>query len=457
VNIHRVTNTTQTLIMEVDAVKFRAYTDAIKRIDMLLSLASMIPILFASRYGSRARGAHILPEPEADQADQTGNAKNAEQQPRPRKDTRARSLPLGVPSLLLLALAEVIACRSTVLPESWLDQGNKPKAKSKTKDKPNTDIPFKQFLKGIGKGRRRIEKKGSEEGLAWMVQEALGSIDAWGAVHGLAMIGALIATAVSLLGHHASAAMSQKGGKILSLVEPLIILLLACLFATLRSATLQKTFKLMMSDGVLDVLRIPLRTIGLFLANPPEDKDNGNDAQVVGPASASTQGGTPSAFAMFQVASLAAAISAVIAGGETAQGVAKLSGKTWADFLSGAVWTDNVLIGSMLPLALAMMWLAGQHLRHAPGLLILASSMSIIASPVALTTAIPLVANALGIQWKDHAHLAKIMSNWLSLAYAMTVGSLILSGGTLCLLAGMLVLQILVRVHGPEVFSLAMN
>lgn len=109
---------------------------------------------------------------------------------------------------------------------------------------------------------------------------------------------------------------------------------------------------------------------------------------------------------------------------------------------------DNDVMILIAPAAIALLWLVLQHMRDASQLS-MAALLCIITSPVALATAWPEVAKLLGHEARS-AGLLRIVS----IIYSITALFGVLSGGTIGLFALTLMVQLLTRIHGPDVWSL---
>eukprot|EP00913_Durusdinium_trenchii_P011803 g11085.t1 len=76
--------------------------------------------------------------------------------------------------------------------------------------------------------------------------------------------------------------------------------------------------------------------------------------------------------------------------------------------------------------------------------------LSLLTSPVALALAWPEAAKLMGLPGKPEAGLTRMVN----LLYALTAAASLISEGSMGVLAVMLVLQLLARIHGAEIFNL---
>lgn len=431
----------------------KAYADAISRLSCIFSLASLVPVILESRFGSALTGRHRpRPPPQQDKKDgdrkdkkdadrkekkdgndkenKEGNTKEGDSSKEPALEEEQRtelSEPLGIPSVLLLVASEVAACHDIFFSPFT--------AKSKSKAKGGVPGSFGVLLNGMARAQKGTKaSQGALEKASTIVVEALNPADAFATAHSLMMLVALSVATVSLLGRFAKAIpeMLERGGQ--KLLRNVALIAAVVIFAACNFEALSKTGRAIMSENLMVTLQLPLRVAGLIFATPP-----GPDPEEEGMRA----GGTPTMFATLQAASLAASLSAGIASGELASAVAPFTQKA---FLAAA-W-DSKAFTLFGPMMLAITWIALMHLQKKPGHLTMAAILSCLSSPVLIASGWPKLATAMGLKTeKEHA---KGIIQLLSLTYAAGAGSMFVTGGTSTLIAVMFMGQLLVRIFGLE-------
>lgn len=206
-------------------------------------------------------------------------------------------------------------------------------------------------------------------------------------------------------------------------------------FGRSRAELATKFWKGFVAEKIAVALRLPLRCAALVLANPCEVDDDGADI-----------GGTPATFPVMQVVSLVASLSGDVVSGRIGGAIAQFKANPWEP----KAFFDNEGVALVLPTLLTILWLCWVHLRNKPGSLSIAALLSTAVSPLVLSKWWPVLAKWLGQKPSPEA-----LVSLLSLLFAGEIMALFLSGGTVCLLAGMGLLHLLSAIHGMEAMGMA--
>ncbi|CAK9053289.1 unnamed protein product [Durusdinium trenchii] len=306
-----------------------------------------------------------------------------------------KETPLGVAALLMLLAAEVVGGNALLQPAK--------------------DWPLKQAAQTVQKALQKPQTSMLERAVE-IVLEVLKSKQVFAALHSAVMICLLLgALLTAVVGTVLSGGNQRKASHLafgVGLFLPVGFLL--CGHATSWSKALRP------SNDLVTAFEMLLRCAALVVAN---------DA-------------TPSSFAVFQVASLMAKMSAAVATLTLAQDLAPVRAD-WHKLV------DSHVAQIWLPILLALLWLLVRHLRSST-LLSCAAMLSLLTSPVALALAWPEAAKLMGLPGKPEAGLTRMVN----LLYALTAAASLISEGSMGVLAVMLVLQLLARIHGAEIFNL---
>merc|ERR1711957_329643 len=99
----------------------------------------------------------------------------------------------------------------------------------------------------------------------------------------------------------------------------------------------------------------------------------------------------------------------------------------------------------------AIIWVAVVHLRRSPNVIMGALLLAMSCSAPILAQAWPITAGMLGV----HGNLPEYLMQSITMLYTTAVALLFVSGGPLALLAGVLIAQLVAKVHGPEILMKA--
>lgn len=311
-------------------------------------------------------------------------------------------IPCGFLSLLLLFASEVIAGFRLLL---W----------------PSKDSGLVQALEA---GKKVMKKLGQSQDLMGMgfldriakvFSEVLKTKQVFFTVHSGVMIcvllGALLTSIVS-----AGMAAFSKGGKASYLARLLGFLAPAVLLVVGHFSGLSKSLRSPSSE-LCHALQMLLRISGLVLANDD----------------------TPPVFAVFQAASLLTKISGDVATGNLAKDLGPVRAD-WHNIL------DSQVAAIWLPTLFGLFWLGIRHLRSSV-LLSATAVLSTFTSPVALAIVWPQVTKLAGTSSPEG------LTELISILYGVTAAGTLISGGSIGMLSVMMVIQILTRIHGTEIFS----
>jgi len=459
-------------------INVEAYADAIGRFGSMLSLLSLLPVILQCRMlrlgGVVQRAMPPRQETEAAAKETEGKEKkgeteqaqgkkekkgNKEGKNRPeQKEKKAAKavaeepetapslgatssepsddVPLGLISVLLLIASEALNCLDLFAP-----------LKPKKSGKGQFAGPFGALLAGIQKGGKQAAKNSKGSALDKVVQVINGALAPEGAfdlAHGALMVFGLVIILASLLVHRGRCIASDGSGVgdalkrllripllILAIVGPIVA------FAAYHADSLVKLLRAFSKGGLLPSLQILLHMTGLVTAQ-----------------------GELALFSVLQVGSLSASLSTKIADGSLAKllaPLAKSSMKTVAVLLD----KGGPLLVAVVPTLLAMLWLSVAKLRKKPHLVVLTALLSVASTPLVVHTVwkpLALSASAevagmskLSPMAKDKA-LGDMLTQIFDITCAMTSALIAMSGGTAGLVMAMLIIQMFVRIHGPEPF-----
>lgn len=385
------------------SAEIRAFADVISRIGDLLSLASLLPVIFACRFGD-LRKRNI----------QSNQKKEHEQQ-----QSGLPRVPLGFVSTLLLLAAEALACRGIFFV-------------TKGKGKATMGGPVGALVAGVGKGYKTVQSTknlGILDRVSTMVVIALEQAKAFNAVHGIAMLVGLLTVSTAILGRLAFPTMKRCGrGTCTFLLRLMLLAVPVFLFGVLRWRTITKAWKVVQAVKGLEDIRYFLRAAALISATGPGSDEDG---------------GTPAMFMVLQASSLICYFWAHSASGDLASAIEPFFKKPLFEAA-----TDNSAMAVLLPTALVLVWIVAVHLYHKPGPFMLTSLISGISSPVVLASYWASVASNLGLS----SSLApeKSLSQVASVVYTLVFSSLYFAGGSVAFISSILMVQLLLRIHGIE-------
>eukprot|EP00933_Yihiella_yeosuensis_P071289 TRINITY_DN79499_c0_g1_i1.p1 TRINITY_DN79499_c0_g1~~TRINITY_DN79499_c0_g1_i1.p1 ORF type:complete len:420 (-),score=79.39 TRINITY_DN79499_c0_g1_i1:71-1330(-) len=413
------------------AEELLAYTKVVPRIVKLLQLASLVPVVLAGRFSNSAasRAAKQVARNEEaakKKADGKQPLEKKEDLDEDDEDLLSYGSPIGFLSLVLLLSSEVIGARGL------LQSGSKAEGSIWT------------LLKGVSRARKSsTQNMGALESGAFLAAEALKPDEAFDAAHSLVMMTALIAAVCGAVMNFVTPFLGRLfGGKpsqasnLLMLANGLLLPIL--LFYACHSEGLSKVGRAFAgSDQFLQDLQLFLR-VGALLAARPNDG----------------LGGTPPLFAALQAASLGASVSVELANGSLLKAISPLvqvaKSGSYAALLPKLI--DSSVLTFIVPVSLALGSLTASHLHRSILHLIVMGSLVTVAAPLQLAQSWPTVASTLGLATKPGGLLF-----FLSGCYALTGSGLMLSGGTISMLAGMVMLQIVIRIHGADALAAAIS
>jgi len=383
---------------------------ALARFEYIFALASVVPVVSLIRLG---RSKHLAAAAPAGERAGQAQAK------------KESSVPVGIVSVVLLIMSELLACHDL----------------------------FKASAKGTGRFNDLIKasKKAVEEisastgGSSKKSAGGLGSVflnTASKVINGVMSTeenSEAVCSLLLLLGLAVLAGLicysTISGTKRPRLVQFAACALPVIFFGRSRAELAGKFWKGFVAEKVAAALRLPLRCAALVLANPCEVSEDGTDL-----------GGTPASFAMMQVVSLVASLSGDVVSGRVGGALAQFEKNPWEP----KAFFDSEGVALVLPTLLTIIWLCWIHLGSKPGSLSLAALMATAVSPLVLAKWWPVVAKWLGQKGTPEA-----LASVLGLLFAGEVMALFLSGGTVCLLAGMGMLHLLSAIHGMEAIGMS--
>lgn len=411
-----------------EGVDARPWLEAISRLGSLLYLASLIPVVIECRFSHFRRPAVPEKAEEKEASDKSASAAGAEAAAPP----AAKSTVLGLACPLLLAASELMSSY-----ELFLElPARKPGRKSSTATSGGGGTMLTALLRGIdaAKGVATGHRgNGFVNQGAAVVTTALAAPDAFAAAHAMVILLALATT----VGH---VAMNQRL-RIRSLAGVVLLVAFLGVLGGLQQELLQKVWKGLLADKIVAALRLPLRAAALLAAELP----------AVDPE----KGGTPGVFAALQLGSLLSMISTEVVGEKLALTVNKLLVKLRTASSGAAIvgaLVDSPVLTTLLPLALAAIWLSVTHLNRRPGSLMLAALVSMLASPLAFTVGWPKLAAFLQLP-PSQAGPEPIVQ-MITLLYTSTTLLFLLTGGTTSFICGMLASHAFVSLHGLEKLGL---
>lgn len=465
-------------------VDLAAWTDCIAAFERLLSLASMLPVITAAR--SLAHGRVLPPsmpragdapdskeeegERQAGAGSNTGSSSSAsgaaapapgvtQEGPLLKKEGAGSSSeaddPLGMLSILLFMASEAISAMELFRPVAAAGAKNGKTAAPRG--------PLPAIMAAIRKGTRPTKKKPTASGLLSqalaVATEILSDAAVFEAVHGVLMLLALWVVLASLLstnvfgfanignrvfgypstGRSSSSSSKSFGGVMLGF--PIV------LWMALRTENLAKVWRALVSEKLATAAQLPLRVASLLLATPPtpakESETLGQSGEAIprqGPF------GTPGLFTALQVGCYVTRITHVVASGRASQMVAAFQSNP-----SAATLVDSEVLSVLVPILIALLWASYVHLHRRPGSAVLAMLLTGAASPGAVGYAWPLVASRLGVAGKPPQAVLKVFTT----LYAFTGLGTFLCGGSFTIIGVMLGVQLLVKMHGMEMFSVS--
>eukprot|EP00411_Alexandrium_monilatum_P039764 CAMPEP_0175392092 /NCGR_PEP_ID=MMETSP0095-20121207/32246_1 /TAXON_ID=311494 /ORGANISM="Alexandrium monilatum, Strain CCMP3105" /LENGTH=429 /DNA_ID=CAMNT_0016690663 /DNA_START=29 /DNA_END=1318 /DNA_ORIENTATION=+ len=425
-----------------------------------MSLASMLSVLLECRFGAKlerlqraSRGGGEVARPAAGPGEVKSKQKGKQQPKEAKKELQEEqqqqqqpqdgegvtsrewpALPVGAVSILLFMAAEVVACWSMFAPSAKAGRG--PKAKAEAAEDP-LGVLVEAVKAGVKKAdaAKKRERPGdvnmvsSMERLVAVASESLTQREAFDAAHAMVMLVALLAVLISMLGRVVQPAVSGlfRGGRALPPRGTLVLVPLG-LFGLLQWQSLAKTWKALQAEQLLPSLPRPLRIAALLLATPPQP---GKAPEVP-------------MFAALQAGSLVATISAEIAAGRFAVYIAHFSN----DALLKAM-VDSRVMAFLAPTMLALLWVSFVHLRRRKGFMMLAAVFSAVSSPAVVITCWKAAAPMLGHAEDPAAGLVRV----LSIVHLVCGLSFFMAGGTITILSAMALGNLLVRIHGADVFG----
>jgi len=388
--------------------EIRAFAEVISRIGDLLSLASLLPVIFACRFGD-LRTRHIPASQKKEQDQQRSGL--------PR-------VPLGLLSTVLLLAAEALGCRGVFFV-------------TKGKGKASAGGPMGALVAGVTKGYKTVRTTkglGFLDRVSTLVVITLDQAKAFNAAHGIAMLVALLTVSTAILGRLAFPVMKRFGRGACTFILQLVMLTVpAFLFGVLRWRTLTKAWKVISGEKTLADIRLFLRAAALIASTGPGSDEDG---------------GTPAMFMVLQASSLVCSLWANLASGSVSSAIEPFFNKP----LLVAVMDGPAMI-VIFPAVLALVWVVVVHLYHKPGPFMLTTIISASASPVVLASYWASVASNLGLS----SSLApeKSLSQVTSIVYTLVFSSTYFAGGTVTFISTILMVQLLLRIHGVEAWEQA--
>lgn len=348
--------------------------------------------------------------------------KPANLHPEAQKD---HALPIGIVSVVLLIISELLGCydlfKFSAKGAGRFNALVKASKKALDEVSSSTGGSSKKSAGGLGSVFLATASK--------VINGVMSTDEISDAVCGLVMCLGL-AVILGLLCHAAFARTKRQ-----RMVHCAACALPLLLFGRSQAELAGKFWKGFVAEKIAGALRLPLRSAALVLANPCEVAEDGTDV-----------GGTPASFAVMQVISLVASLSGDVVSGRVGRALAQFRSNPWEP----TAFFDSDGVAVVLPVLLSILWLSWVHLRNKPGSLSIAALMSTAVSPLVLAAWWPVVAKWLGQKGSPEA-----LVSLLSLLFAGEIMALFLSGGTVCLLAGMGMLHMLSAIHGMEALGMA--
>jgi len=253
------------------------------------------------------------------------------------------------------------------------------------------------------------------------------------AFQGIIIVAGLAVALVAFVGAAAFNVSSGRGknnplrGPLLAIAAGVPFLL----FTGLRYESFTKFLRVLTKEGVLGQLVLPLRAAGLVAAG-------GIDGQ------------TPSAFAIFQLASI---VTRLISDTNLIGRIVYATSN--GQILQAFAHFDSELLATLVPGVLALFWLGAMRLRKAPDLVALALVIGMVASPAALSKAWPPLATIVGVQHKKFPHPDALI-HVLSILHVTASLGLFVVGGPVSMLVCVVLFHVLTRIHGTDAFAALM-
>lgn len=408
----------------------RAYAPSMERLSGIFALASLVPVIFATRLDWRSQSRADMKR--AAEGKSKEDAQKEAKQDEEEEEERSRGI--GIPCILLLAAAEVLGSLDVFTPAL-------PKAAAKGKAKGVVAAAgFEAVLKGLEKGKKAMKPgAGSVDNAIAYIVALLESPEAFNAVRCIATTTACAIVLFSMffkilpsLPSHLRNLRSNGRRTVLAVVGigwPIFM------FVWFQKGLFLKVSKALAGEQLLPTLRLPCRALALIFAALPGEQ---------------ARGGSPATFVALQVGSLAATVSAQLVEGEFHNALALFKKSPVQDAI-----IDPSLHVFLVPTMLVILWLLGWHLQKNISNLALASMLSCASSPLALAKGWPLVCDALGVHGGTTKVAVANLIRMSSITFSATGISLVLASGTQGILACMVMLQVLLRIHGHEPFAFA--
>eukprot|EP00929_Paragymnodinium_shiwhaense_P001513 TRINITY_DN101747_c0_g1_i1.p1 TRINITY_DN101747_c0_g1~~TRINITY_DN101747_c0_g1_i1.p1 ORF type:complete len:410 (+),score=48.16 TRINITY_DN101747_c0_g1_i1:49-1278(+) len=396
---------------------FAPYAVASARLQALVSLLSIVGLIFGIRQGSRRKPLVVAPTEEQQKA---GDA------------AEAPARPGGSGCLLLLLLAELIG-------QHEIFKGAAPKSgKAGSKQAAFAPgSPLGALLSRITSAQKTATSDMTPvTRMTTFLMEVLTDAEAFGAVHGIVMIVAAGVAACAYASESVTGPPTARSEKspARSGLSPAVLFALALplgIFACFNAEALGKVWRQTVGEGIPPPLCLLLRCGALLAAS-----------------SASTGGGgSPASFIMLQIAAL---LLPIMDGGLQAALPFIQGRQPWPPLSADSLF-DSVWLWRLAATVSTAVCVSVKHFWPNVDYVLLPLLITGTCNPITLARIWPMVASSVGL---PGAALDNLLRG-VSILYAMSSLMLFISGGPLVLLCCVMLAQALAQAHGPETLAKA--
>eukprot|EP00927_Polykrikos_kofoidii_P034695 TRINITY_DN29383_c0_g1_i1.p1 TRINITY_DN29383_c0_g1~~TRINITY_DN29383_c0_g1_i1.p1 ORF type:complete len:435 (+),score=60.87 TRINITY_DN29383_c0_g1_i1:88-1392(+) len=422
----------------VEPTSLGAWEPASDRCEALLSLWSLVVLIFSIRHMSGPR--HVLPESESESepqpeakaattaSDGETEGKQKEQTTKDKKTTTPKAttpsdtpdppIPGGIVCVVLM-LASVLIQNVQIFQATGSSKGGKAAALTG---------PLGALAKSADKAKSVATKgRGPLQQVHLFVETFLSDDEGFKVAHGLLMVSGLIVAVLTAFGATATGYFQRRGGRGRGRDAALSVVVFALIFAVFgmfRVKALSKLWRGLDAEGLLPAVQMFLRIGGLVAATS---------------RGASHQGGTPVFFVVLQLASLIAPVAR-----QNPQELLAPFVKAWQSNFD-VLW-DTASLAQIVPMFLATIYLYLKHFMKTPEWIVFAIMLAFSVSPPALFFGVPYLANLVGVK----GGMPQTFINFLSILEATAAGSLFVAGGPVTMLGAVLMMNLLAQIHGQE-------
>eukprot|EP00747_Dinoflagellata_sp_TGD_P031521 gnl/TRDRNA2_/TRDRNA2_135339_c0_seq1.p1 gnl/TRDRNA2_/TRDRNA2_135339_c0~~gnl/TRDRNA2_/TRDRNA2_135339_c0_seq1.p1 ORF type:complete len:393 (+),score=60.16 gnl/TRDRNA2_/TRDRNA2_135339_c0_seq1:78-1256(+) len=389
-------------------VDSKDFMGVVKRLECMFALLSLMPVVSDIRFSHFRREMDRVREKAPAEKDAKKDEK-ATEKPEAKSSTPTSILSIfGVACLLaseLLGIHELFRVP--------LDKSSK-----------KATGMFPIFAQSIRKANARVKPSMAlQEKALTLVNVALEPPEAFAATHGLCMTIALSC----ILGMQGWQWISKAGA--MKALATLVYAAIFILFFVGQRETLGQVLSHFVNAKLLFPTRMALRSAAIISC---------------GDTSGSNNSSSPG-FAIFQTVSLVAAACTAVSNPNVVTAASALFRSPLETSM------DNLALQQLGPLVLAVLWMFGTQLWTNMGSMITVLGLSSLVSPKMIAKAWPAMAGMLG---SSALGSATALLQILTVCYVVMALLVIFCGGTIAIVSGMFLLQVLAAIHGLEAFGM---